>query len=150
MSNYNFVDIKGQRFVGGTMWFREDPNTIKYEKYMGDFSYIKQFVPWVYSKNRKFIDCIEKDLRAEDIVITHHLPSSLSVAKQFEGSILNPFFLCDMEILIAEKQPRIWIHGHTHIPCKYNIGKTQIICNPRGYPNSGEGSGFNPNLKIDI
>jgi hypothetical protein len=28
---------------------------------------------------------------------------------------------------------KLWTHGHTHDPFDYKIGKTRVVCNPRGY-----------------
>ena len=42
---------------------------------------------------------------------------------------------------------RLWIHGHTHAPCNYTVGETQVICNPRGYPGES-GNGFDLELVV--
>jgi hypothetical protein len=46
----------------------------------------------------------------------------------------------------------LWVHGHTHSSFDYKLGKTRIICNPRGYPGTfGDmGNDFNPNLIVEI
>jgi hypothetical protein len=30
-------------------------------------------------------------------------------------------------------QIKLWTHGHTHDPFDYMVGKTRVVCNPRGY-----------------
>ena len=37
-----------------------------------------------------------------------------------------------LESIIEEYQPKLWIHGHTHVPCDYKIFATRVVCNPRG------------------
>jgi hypothetical protein len=34
-----------------------------------------------------------------------------------------------------EKRPRLWVHGHTHTTCDYELGSTRVACNPYGYPH---------------
>jgi hypothetical protein len=71
---------------------------------------------------------------ALDVVVTHHLPSYQSVPDCFRGDQLNRFYVCNQERLIVEKQPQLWLHGHTHTPCDYLVDETRIVCNPLGYP----------------
>jgi len=67
------------------------------------------------------------------VVITHYLPARASVHPQYKGSVLNPFFLCDMEELIQAKEPALWFHGHTHTSVDTLVGETRVVCNPLGY-----------------
>ena len=32
------------------------------------------------------------------------------------------------------RQPKLWIHGHSHDRCDYSLGKTRVVANPMGYP----------------
>lgn len=74
------------------------------------------------------------------VVISHHAPSSLSIAPRFEGSPLNPFFYQDMSERILDSQNlNVWIHGHMHDPVHYQLGHTQVRANPRGYPRERPG-----------
>jgi hypothetical protein len=38
-----------------------------------------------------------------------------------------------MDSFISAFQPDLWIHGHVHDSFDYQIGRTRIVCNPRGY-----------------
>ena len=128
------VTISDQRFVGGTMWFQDRPDNVLYQSMMRDFSVIRSFVPWVHEENRRCLDYFARTIQASDIVITHHLPAKQSVAEQYEGNALNRFFLCDVESLIVDRQPKLWLHGHTHTPLDYRLGDTRIVANVFGYP----------------
>lgn len=70
------------------------------------------------------------------------------MAQRFEGDPFNTFFLCDMERLIAERRPHWWIHGHTRVPCDYQLGVTRIVANPLGYPDEARGD-FAPLTLLD-
>jgi len=143
----NPVTIDGQRFVGDTMWFRE-PGPDADKNSMNDFSQIKNFEPGCYVEAEKTIEYLRDTIQKDDVVVTHYLPSMKSVPKQYKSSPLNAFFVTDVEDIIMDKQPKLWIHGHTHTTCDYTLGKTRVICNPLGYPH--ENSGFDPALKIAI
>jgi Icc-related predicted phosphoesterase len=127
------VEISGQRFLGAPLWFPPSPEGIRFKHAMTDFAVIRDFESWVYDANARAVALLEKELGEGDVVVTHHLPSFASVAPRFVGNPLNPFFVCNMEPLIRERRPRLWIHGHTHCSMGYVIGSTTIACNPFGY-----------------
>ncbi len=83
------------------------------------------------------------------VVVTHHAPSIKSIPDCYKGSSLNPAFASDLSDLILNYQPALWIHGHLHSPSDYYIGKTRIICNPRGYPNE-DVMGFEPGFVMEV
>jgi Icc-related predicted phosphoesterase len=68
------------------------------------------------------------------IIVTHHAPSERSQPHQFIGGELAPAFTSDLEDLVQMYQPDLGIHGHTHWSVDYQIGKTRIYSNQRGYP----------------
>jgi len=153
ISNLHILDnktttINGQRFVGTTLWFRDQPDYNRLYKCLADFQEIKDFRNHVYEKNRLAIEFLNHEVNSSDIVITHHMPSKKSVHPKFTNSSLNRFFVCELDDLINERQPKLWVHGHTHESCDYYINKTRIICNPLGYPN--EKSSIRTNLLIEI
>jgi predicted phosphodiesterase len=78
------------------------------------------------------------------IVVTHHAPSNRSQPPQFVGGELAPAFASNLEALILQYQPELWIHGHTHFSVDYTIGRTRVYSNQRGYP--GEECGFTTDL----
>lgn len=128
------ITIDGQRFIGGTMWYIDGPMNAVFEGMMNDIHYIKGFKPWVYNKQQEFELLLRKELMKDDVVITHHLPSYKSVNERYRGSSLNRFFVCEMDWIIYERKPKLWLHGHSHSPCDYFIEETRVVCNPRGYP----------------
>lgn len=146
--NSGHVTIDGQRFIGGTMWF-PDPKSNDFKDCIGDFLYIREFEPWVYEKNESFHELMKAELCDTDVVISHHLPSEKSVKPQYAGSNLNRFFLDDTESGIVRRQPKFWLHGHTHESCDYFIGKTHVLCNPRAYPGERQDH-FNSKLVFEV
>lgn len=93
---------------------------------------------------------LEKDFNGPTVVITHHLPASPSIAEKYKNDPLNPAFASRLEDIIDQHQPNLWIHGHTHVPCDYEIFGTRVVCNPRGYPSESSGKGFSPGLVVEV
>ncbi len=139
---------EGLTFAGGTMWFPDHPENLMLERFLNDFHLIGELREHVYVENEKCVEFLRTQVKPTDIVVTHHLPSPMSVHERYEGSPINCFFLCDVEDVMKERQPKVWIHGHTHDSFDYTIFRTRVICNPFGYPGQP-----NPNyteLIIDL
>ncbi|WP_407280870.1 metallophosphoesterase [Aromatoleum evansii] len=83
------------------------------------------------------------------VVVTHHAPSIQSIAPRFRGDLVTAAYASNLEGLILEHQPTLWIHGHSHVACDYRIGATRVVANPKGYP--GETFvGFQPRLVVEV
>jgi len=52
--------------------------------------------------------------------------------------------------LIDRGQPDLWIHGHPHNRVEYRLGRTRIICNPRGHVEETSARTFDPSLTIQV
>lgn len=142
------IEINGRRILGCTLWFPFSDETKSNRQYMNDFYQIKKLEPEVYDRCYEARAWLKRELREGDIVVTHHLPSQQSVSDRFKRSALNCYFVCDVEDLIRECKPALWIHGHTHDHKDYKIGNTRIVCNPCGYP--GESVQFDPVFTVEV
>ena len=144
------VTLDGIHFFGGTLWFPNQPLNQLYESTMSDFSVIKGFREWVYVENAAFREAAARLVTPQTVVLSHHLPHSRSTPPQFLNSPLNRFFTSDETTVIETKQPRYWFHGHTHRPCDYMLGDTNVICNPYAYPMEREQMGAYPTVIIEL
>jgi len=94
---------------------------------------------------------IEEKHDGKTVVVTHHLPSRLSVADRYKDSLLSACFASNLDHLFGYSE--LWVHGHTHDSFDYIADATRVVCNPRGYCQyeGGEENGeFNPNLLVEI
>ncbi len=133
----DLLELEGKKFAGCSLWFKEDSKSRFYEKWMSDFSEVLDFKPAVYDRNLDSVEFLDYNVpKGMDMVITHHMPSYSSVHPKYTGNPCNRFFLCEIDETIRRLQPKIWVHGHTHMPTDYFLGETRVVCNPRGY--SGE------------
>lgn len=86
------------------------------------------------------------------VVVTHHLPSAVSVAPRYRNDPVSAAFASKTDKLVA--QADLWIHGHTHDSFDYAIGKCRVVCNPRGYPgkleDSVENRAFRDNFVVEV
>ena len=59
-------------------------------------------------------------------------------------------YASNLESFVQEFRPALWIHGHTHESFDYRIGKTRIVCNPRGYASTAENKKFRPDFTVGV
>ena len=145
------TEIDGIRFVGATLWFPPTPDEARYRGFLTDFKLIRDFLPWVHEAHAAQIAFLQENVRAGDVVVTHHLPHPNSTPKMFVDSPLNRFFVArDATALLAGAGARLWLHGHTHAARDYVIGTTRVVCNPRGYPHEKWKPPVDLGLAIDL
>lgn len=140
------ITIDGQKFVGCTMWFKEDP--VHTSGTWIDFRATEGGCHDIFEQNDKSVEFLNNNVTEDSIVITHHLPTWGCVDKQWQGESTNCYFVCDVEDIILKHNPKIWCHGHSHSAIDFMADKTRIIRNPRAYPH--EVSYFNENHNIDV
>lgn len=128
---------KGQRFIGGTMWFVDKPEVHIYKNIISDYKQIKGLYPWCFSHSNLFNVFLRENVQEDDIVITHHIPCDVDTPNRWKVSPTQHFFLndtCNRYISHSDGvKPKAWIYGHTHDYHNYKAGRTQFICNPVGY-----------------
>ena len=165
--NNDTLELKGIRFLGCTLW--TDFNLHgeaeawfarrRAKRLIEDFASIqnggRRFTPeysvelheaskaWLMGK-------LKDEFNGPTVVVTHHLPASTSVAKRYANDSLNPAFASRLEEVIEKYRPELWVHGHTHVPCDYDLFETRIICNPGGYPGENRRSGFREDLVVSV
>lgn len=147
-------EIEGIKIAGAPLWtdLSNPLDWLKYKDGLVDCRYmpIWKWNQSVYMEHHEY----QKKFLFEsgaDIIISHHAPSYLSVSDQYRGDMYNCCFATELseDILKMEKPPKLFIHGHMHSPKDYMIGKTRVICHPRGYPGENNFKDYKP-LVVDI
>jgi predicted phosphodiesterase len=142
------ADINGTRFAGATLWFPRPAPSIPW--LVNDRRAIRGFEPWVYEENARATEFLREAVAEVDVVVTHHVPTYQAVAPEYQGSLMNVFFVCPMDSEIASGSPPLWIFGHTHKASDITLGRTRLVCNPYGYPSERRRSGFHPHLFLEL
>lgn len=141
---------------GATMWtdFHGSPLAeITAAREMNDFRKIR-IKQYAYRKinprdivhrhqraKNKLLDFLDAPSSGIKLVMTHHAPSMQSIPPRYrQYHELNKAYCNRFENMI-ESYPELsyWVHGHTHDYFRYNIGQTEVLCNPRGYPGERPG-----------
>lgn len=171
------VTIDGVRFLGTTLWtdfnLNGDVRTgmMMAELYMNDHRLIfpdsdgpaltpEQARAW-HAAERSWLEDALAQRPDEDsswdktVVVTHHLPHTLSIDAQYEGNVLNPAFCSALNSLVESSNAAAWIHGHTHTSCDYLANGARVICNPKGYgPRAArapiENARFDPACVVEV
>jgi hypothetical protein len=114
----------------------------------GDVHVKDRGLQWIF--DQKLREFLARGDPARTIVVTHHAPSIKSIADRYRADPVSAAFASNMDDFILEHQPRLWIHGHTHESFDYKIGKTRVVCNPRGYASTKENKGFRPDYTLVV
>lgn len=149
--NNESIMLDGVRFAGGTLWTNFG-GTEFYQNLaqhgMNDFKVFStdDALKW-HHETVAFLDNLEPYGRT--VFVTHHAPSFLSVHPKYAGDPLNPAYASNLEHLMYTP---FWIHGHMHDNSDYTVGKTRVLCNPRGYPkgDASENPYFNPTATFEV
>jgi len=98
----------------------------------------------------------QKEMGNKVVVITHHAPSHKSIETIYTNDNLNGAYVSELYYHIADledNQPDFWHHGHTHANFDYQIEKTRVVCNPRGYVTKNPidlNEGFDSGMIVEI
>lgn len=160
--------INGVRFLGATLWtdFEIEKNPLEPEGYamwfarrgMTDFSIIRyrggilspEATREFHRESRRWLTArLAESFDGKTVVVTHHLPHRRSIDRQFHQHPLNPAFASDLSELVRPPVD-LWIHGHTHCTCDYEVEGTRVLCNPRGYGPSDLNEQFNQYLVVEV
>jgi hypothetical protein len=163
------VIIGGVAFAGATLWtdfelMGHRPFIVHYcELMMNDYHEIAMTrkprrmrlrVPHTvkfHRESRKFLETfLDQHRGSRTVVVTHHAPSRYSIADHFANDISSAAFASDLAELIIERGPGLWVHGHVHERHHYKLGKTRVLCNPRGYPNEPGFADFDFAKVVDV
>ena len=131
--NNSTSTIAGHKFYGGTFWYDVDGMLDTSWKEFIDSWNILGSKKLIRKAHSEFVKNANKMVDSDTIVISHNAPHRRSIAPMFAGSELNQFFVTPNRIL-SGKQPKLWVHGHTHSPFDYKEGNTRVMCLPLGYP----------------
>ena len=151
------------RFIATTLWTDfggGDENIIrKAATHMNDYQQIRYgerlLEPQdLYAINSQAINWLSarlmEDFEGKTIVVTHHAPSPKSWNPPPRDLTFVASYCNDLETLIEATQPALWIHGHIHQCADYQLGKTRVICNPRGYHGYQSIRGFRESMVVEV
>lgn len=164
------IEINGVMFIGCTLWTdfalqgidNRLENMLHAQMDMEDYAQIRSVrrgykmakaehtLELHQSSVRWLCESLECYRNRKIVVVTHHAPSARSIPEQHRESPLNPAFASNLEWMMEQYQPVIWIHGHTHGQADYHIAGTRVIANCLGYPDEPCGHSFNPHLLVEI
>ncbi len=85
------------------------------------------------------------------VVITHHMPSLSCVHQRYlADDAMNGAYRSDLDDLIEQYQPDLWVFGHSHHSHNSFMGNTRLYSNPRGYDALEENDDFEKDAWIMV
>jgi Icc-related predicted phosphoesterase len=147
------ITIEGVRYFGTTLWTdlagHNDDAMEKIRRGMGEYFFTKTRrangtgeTDLVKLQPANTLAAHERSLAQlrsltpstlPTVIVTHHAPSLQGLNTQHRGNGLDGAFASDLDDLIADLSVPFWIHGHTHIRKRYQIGNTTMLANCRGF-----------------
>lgn len=149
------LDLGKVVIFGSTLWtsFKNaDPMIMHEAKYrMNDYNQIRTGPPGmpyqktlhpndIFNENKvakKYLFDGQAKAEAEGkktVFVTHMAPTWASVPQKFSADILSYCYANEYhDDLLDNCGPNLWVHGHIHTFCEYDMGRTKVVCNPRGY-----------------
>jgi hypothetical protein len=83
------------------------------------------------------------------MVVSHHAPHPSSIRPSHAGDPLSAAFASDLgHLMEGDRAPVAWLHGATHHPVDYTVGRTRVVSNPLGYAD--EDLGFKEDLVLEV
>lgn len=83
-------------------------------------------------------------------MVTHHAPSLRSVPTEWRDDLMSAAYASNLDWLVEESGAALWVHGHIHSSADYMIGRTRVVCNPRGYWPDQPNPAFRPDLVVEV
>lgn len=161
--NNDTVELLGVRFIGATLWTdgqlfgKERQSEVishiqprdHYDEGMRDYLKIRRSDRHGFPKLRtmdafalhheslKFIKAeLEKPFDGLTVVVSHHAPSIQSIEETSRSDLFSAAYASDLEAVIHQYQPYLWIHGHIHTKVIYKLGESTVSSNPGGGPET--------------
>lgn len=156
------VNLDGIDIIVSTLWSKIEP----YDAFLTERN-VSDFYRIMYEGHRLTADDFNKEherclafiqqaISESDakkiIVLTHHVPTQLCTAAEFQNSTINGAFTVELATFISNNRIDYWIYGHSHRNIKAQIGDTLILSNQLGYISHNEHmvNGFNPSAMIEV
>ncbi len=162
----NKIAIGDVLFLGATLWtdFRllGDPRVAGYKatQQMTDYSKIRVSPGFhkirpldtvnMHLRSRSWLAFkLEKNTARKIVAITHHAPSRRSLQDGYQADLLSAAYASHLDEFVEQSGATLWIHGHIHASRDYHLGKTRVLCNPKGYSRA-DNEAFDPGLVVEI
>ncbi|HEV7586778.1 MAG TPA: metallophosphoesterase [Longimicrobium sp.] len=159
------VVLGGVRFLGCTLWtdfelFGERAaSAAAAQGVMNDFRRIRvepgyrrlspNDVMAMHHRSLRWLgERLDTPFAGPTVIVTHAAPSLRSVNPVHRRDPVTAAFASDLEWMM-DGRAVLWIHGHTHFCCDYELGGTRVVSNQRGYPGENTGA-FDPAFTVEI
>jgi len=163
----DWTQIKGVSFFGATLWTDflltgdQELAMLECQNEVTDYRLIRINPSYRWITPRRTLTLHNSSVRwlgasldrcsGPRVVVTHHAPSPRSFGEAgVPETPLSAGYASDLEPLVEASGAALWVHGHLHLSADYRVGRTRVICNPRGYPDESRVNGFDEQLIVEV
>lgn len=168
LSSGQAIVVDGVRFIGATLWTDWQINDHEWAaqawaaRHMPEYARVRRGdgdLIWpidtsnAHDRHKAAIEAeLSRRHEGPTVVVTHHAPSALSLRPGEIRGVEAAAYASDLEQVMLEFGPELWVHGHTHHAVDYHVGHTRVVSNPRGYQSDGwsERTGWIEDLVIVV
>jgi Icc-related predicted phosphoesterase len=161
------IEIDGVSFFGCTLWtdlklfgdarlagYFCQQETSDFKKIRVEPGYSKLSPVSMTSIHKRSLSWLNSELSdnagKKNVVVTHHAPSLRSISPALSEELTSAAYASRLDAMIENYDIKLWVHGHVHNSCDYQIGDTRVVCNPRGYSPDWLNPDFEDNFIVDI
>jgi len=137
------------RFIGATLWsdLSNPMDAMSARAGISDYHAIENDEGYLltpedttneWHKTKKYLTDRLYNYSGKTVVVTHHAPSLITTPERFRGNKLSPAFSSNLDNLIEDTEPDLWVYGHDHHTAEHKIGNTRLVSCQAGYPYERE------------
>lgn len=145
----SYASIGDVFFIGSTLYsdLSNSVNSIAIQAALSDFRCVKRNGKNISVQDwngfhEKSVERIERPMVTRNIkgckkivVITHFVPLFCLSSGKFPRDPISDGFYSNLENLIEEREPDMWIYGHNHDPVDMDVFGCKMRSNQYGYPH---------------
>ncbi|WP_341939655.1 metallophosphoesterase [Marinimicrobium sp. C2-29] len=161
------IVIDSVKFVGCTLWTdfsilgESERSMFVADRGINDFRLIStkqndRFTPKDSANRfRRSVSYLEAELSKSDaektVVVSHFPPGLKTHNKNYALDDMASYFQANVDHIIHQHQPALWIYGHNHYSDDLRIGSTRLVSNQLGYPSEqGHIPAYSPSMIIHL
>jgi predicted phosphodiesterase len=131
------AEVAGHRIVGTALWSPFGEYLDEAFGHRGDFKVVPGLTPDAWrAEHQRNLRWLAETLEPGDILMTHHAVGERGLHAEMRRNtdlmLVDSGYYAPLDDFIAERQPQLVVHGHTHVHQTYLVEGVPVVSNARG------------------